>query len=153
MRSRFTVVLAAATFILTVVSTASWAKEAPTQPSTHKIIGHKMLESKKRREPVPVQPVIHDGILYEAPWEGSPYGYTLDGGILVARDSKTQELLWSRKIYTSEQNASIESDKHDVFISSIALADDKASLLIENEAGDKFRFLFATSLIVENNAK
>ena len=103
-----------------------------------------MTESKKRREPAPVSPVEAKGILYEAPVNGSLFGFQQDGGIVIARDSKTQALLWSRRVYPIHIDAAMESDKQDVFISKMTLATDSAKLMIENEAGDTFSLDLST---------
>ncbi len=103
-----------------------------------------MTESKKRREPAIVSPVEVNGTIYEAPVNGSLFGFQQDGGIVIARDSKTKALLWSRRVYPVRLNETMESDKQDVFIAKMTLATDNAKLMIENEAGDSFALDLST---------
>lgn len=98
-----------------------------------------MTGDKKRREPKSVPPLEVGGIRYEAPFQGVPYGYRQDGGIVVARDVASKRLLWAQKIYSISHDDSREDDKQDVFITSMILGEDGKSLFITNERGEHFQ--------------
>lgn len=93
---------------------------------------------KKRRAPPEVLPVVVDGMRYEAPLLGQPYGYAQDGGIVVARRADTGALDWTRRIYGVVRDAAMEGDKQDVFIERMTLSPDRRRLLIVNEHGRMF---------------
>ena len=99
---------------------------------------------KKRNEPAIVPHIEHNGIRYEAEQSGPRLGYSQDGGIVAARDAATGELQWSLRIYPIHYDASIESDKQEVFISAMTLSGDGASILIVNEAGKRFELRLST---------
>ncbi len=99
---------------------------------------------KKRQEPAIVPHIEHNGIRYEAEQSGPRLGYSQDGGIVAARDAATGELQWSRRVYPVHYDTSIESDKQEVFISAMTLNRDGASILIANEAGERFELRLST---------
>ncbi|WP_295580575.1 hypothetical protein [uncultured Lamprocystis sp.] len=98
-----------------------------------------MAADKKRREPAPVAPVESGGLRFEAPFAGVPFGYQQDGGILVAWDIATRTVAWTQRIYRNVYDDTIESDKQDVFITDLQLADGGATLLVRNEQGEQYR--------------
>ena len=93
---------------------------------------------KKRRAPPEVPPVVVNGMRYEAPLLGQPYGYAQDGGIVVARRADTGALDWTRRVYDVVRDAAMEGDKQDVFIERMTLSPDRRRLLIFNEHGHIF---------------
>ena len=97
-----------------------------------------MAEDKKRRAPADVEPVRHGGLRYEAPLMGSPFGFAQDGGIVIARNADTGDLVWTCSVYTTLIDPQMEGDKQDVFIKSLALAADGKHLAIVNERGQRF---------------
>ena len=98
-----------------------------------------MAADKKRREPADVQPVEHGGLRYEAPRQGTPFGYHQDGGFVTARDVASGALVWSQRVYVVNYGDDIESDKQDVFIKALTLSDDARALLVVDERGERYR--------------
>jgi hypothetical protein len=98
-----------------------------------------MATDKKRREPADVQPVHHDGLRYEAPRLGTPFGFGQDGGIVTAHDAATGSLVWSQRIYVVDCGGDIEDDKQDVFVKALTLSDDGRALLLVDERGERYR--------------
>lgn len=103
---------------------------------------------KKRQEPPSVPPIEHQGVRYEAVPSGPRLGYSQDGGILAARDARTGELQWSRRIYPVHYDGSIESDKQEVFISAMSLSEDGDRILIVNEQGRRFQLMLGTCAVI-----
>ncbi len=93
---------------------------------------------KKRREPVDVPPVVVDGVRYEAPRLGTPFGFDQDGGFVTARRADSGALVWTRRVYEMPHDPSMEDDKQDVFIKQLALTADGQRLLVVNERGQRF---------------
>ena len=98
-----------------------------------------MAADKKRRAPADVEPVRHGGLRYEAPVIGDPFGFGQDGGIVIARDDSTDELVWSQRVYAVPHGSDIEDDKQEVYIKALTLTDDRRALLVINERGERFR--------------
>ena len=98
-----------------------------------------MAADKKRREPADVEPVRHGGLRYEAPVVGDPFGFGQDGGVVIARDDSTDELVWSQRVYAVTHGSDIEDDKQDVFIKALSLTDDGCALLVVDERGERYR--------------
>jgi hypothetical protein len=97
-----------------------------------------MTEHKKRRAPADVEPVRLDGLRYEAPLMGQPFGFGQDGGIVTARDDATGDLVWSQRVYTVDDGDDIEEEKQEVYIRTLALTDDRRALRVVNERGQRF---------------
>jgi hypothetical protein len=97
-----------------------------------------MPADKKRREPADVEPVRHGGLRYEAPLMGGPFGFAQDGGVVIARDDVTGDLVWAQRVYVVTCDDDIEDDKQEVYIKSLALTDDQRTLRVVNERGERF---------------
>lgn len=94
--------------------------------------------SAKRVGPKAVIPVTFNGVSYEALPLGKERGLEQNGGYIIAKDIATGKELWLAKIYTTVYDPDLETDVQDVFIQSIKLSDDKASLNITDEKGRQF---------------
>ena len=93
---------------------------------------------KKRSGPDPVDPVRSGGIRYEAvPW-GKARGLELNGGFVAAIDEKTGAELWLLKVYDVGYDGDMESDKQDVFVTSLEIDRAGRRLTVESEAGDRY---------------
>jgi len=69
-------------------------------------------------------------------WEGE--GLEQNGGYIIAKDIATGKELWLARYTQRCTNPDLETDVQDVFIQSIKLSDDKASLNITDEKGRQF---------------
>lgn len=105
------------------------------------------MAEKKRRDPEPVEPVVLNGIRYEAPILGGEVDEHQDGGIVAAIDEKTGRLLWTAVIYPQEHDPDMEDDKQDVFIRSMAPDAKGKRLKIVNELGKAFWLDLATQKV------
>ncbi len=94
------------------------------------------MADRKREEPAPVEPVILDGVRYEAPLLGGEVGAAQDSGVLAAFDATTGALLWTVIVYVHENP---DDEDPEVYITSIAVAADGRTLCIVNEHGLEFR--------------
>jgi hypothetical protein len=83
-----------------------------------------------RLEPAYVQPVEYQGLRFEAPHNKRGY--------IEARDAKTNELLWEKRVYYKPLDPRIEADNQWVFITALEIAGNK--LVVRNEAGEQFLF-------------
>ena len=96
----------------------------------------------KRAAPLDVEPIEHAGVRYEAPhwcWgieSQSPGDLCSNGGIVQAFEARTNRLLWTLRIYTTEYDPDLERDVQDVFITSLSI--DGIHLIVENEQGAVF---------------
>jgi hypothetical protein len=97
-----------------------------------------MPADRKRRAPAHIEPVRHGGLRYEAPHLGGPFGFGQDGGIVVARDDATGDLVWSQRVYVVSRDEAIEDDKQDVFVKSLSLSEDRQALRVADERGERF---------------
>lgn len=95
------------------------------------------MTDKKREEPEPVEPLVLDGVRYEAPLMGGDVGAPQDGGVLAAYDDATGRLLWTLVVYTHDNPDGDEDPE--VYIRSITPAGDGRSLCVINEHGQEFR--------------
>ena len=93
---------------------------------------------KKRSGPNPVDPVRFGGIRYEAmPW-GKARGLDQNGGYVAAIDEKTGNELWLLKVYDVGYDGDMESDKQDVFVTSLEIDREGRRLTVESEAGNRY---------------
>lgn len=75
-----------------------------------------MSKMAKREGPADVDPVSVGGIRFEALHWGKKEGLDQNGGYIVAIDPKSEERLWTLKIYDVVYDPERESDVQDVFI-------------------------------------
>lgn len=75
--------------------------------------------SKKRLAPPKAEPVVVDGIRYEAPVWGKTLGLGQNGGHLRAIDVATGDELWVLVVYEIFYDGDMEDDKQDRFITNI----------------------------------
>ena len=93
------------------------------------------ISAKRRYTPVP--PVVHDGVRYEQTNDRDRFGQY--GGVLAAYDVKTNDELWTLKVYQTEyDNDGMEHDVQDVFLTTLSINDAGTQLHAENEMNQKF---------------
>jgi len=80
--------------------------------------------SQKRVAPKEVKPVIIKNIKYSAP--------TSEMGFVVARDLKTDTIIWKKQVYKVRYNKDLEQDVQDVFIDSLTLLGNYLIIHTEN---------------------
>ena len=83
----------------------------------------------KRVAPRTVATVLHDGVEYSAP--------TTQMGTVVATDTASGKVLWSRQIYVVWFEPELEKDMQDCFVTSLSI--DGKALMVTNEAGRQYR--------------
>ncbi len=106
------------------------AKDQPTIPRGAK---------GKRAAPADVPAVKLGGVHYEVLHWGRMRDLPQNGGYLVAKDGKGQEM-WVQQIYSNVPDPKLEADVQDVFITSLRVAKDGKSLEMQDEQGRKYRF-------------
>lgn len=94
--------------------------------------------SAKRIAPKAVTPFVQDGVRYEVVVNGRPLGYEHRGGIIAAFDEISGAQLWHIQVYRNQYNDGLEKDVQDVYITTIAQAEDGKALLITNERRKRF---------------
>jgi hypothetical protein len=77
----------------------------------------------KRAAPQPVEPVLHDGVRYEAPVEKM--------GFVEAFDVVSGKKLWTLQVYRIEVDPSRERDVQDVYITKLEIVE--GGLLVTDE--------------------
>ncbi len=108
------------------------------------------MADKKRAEPDPIEPIVLDGIRYEAPHVSPADDNVPDGGVVVAIQQATGRLLWHAVIYDQPAyDPDMESDKQDVFITSMQASDDGTMLYIVNELGKEYRLDLKTQKVTK----
>ena len=83
----------------------------------------------KRAAPQTAATVTHDGIEYSAP--------TAQMGTVVATDTTSGKVLWTRQIYVVWFKPELEKDVQDCFVTSLSVND--SALMVTNEAGQQYR--------------
>ena len=111
------------------------------------VIATQAYADKKRRAPDAVPPVEINGVRYESVILGATYGYQQDGGIVIARDAKSGNLLWSQIIYATNYNDDKESDKQDILIKSMTSIKNGKYLMITNEHGERYELNLSTRVV------
>lgn len=82
----------------------------------------------KRRAPAPVEPVVHQGIRYEAPGEKA--------GVVEAFEDGTATKLWEVQVYKVHLDPGLERDVQDVFITKLQI--EGSDLLVTDERARQF---------------
>jgi hypothetical protein len=95
------------------------------------------MKSAKRRVPEP-EPVVHNGVRYEVEFGGKRRGFPHRGGVIAAVDEATGQVRWTVVVYRVTFNPNKEEDAQEVFITDLALSDDRRHLLVTNEENRRF---------------
>ncbi|MDT0681203.1 hypothetical protein RM543_00790 [Roseicyclus sp. F158] len=93
--------------------------------------------------PGDVEPVIEDGVRYEAVHWGKERGFAQNGGIVAARDEGSGEELWTAVIYEIEYGPK-SPQKYDRFITRMDLVEGGEALRIMDESGAVHRLDLST---------
>jgi hypothetical protein len=93
----------------------------------------KSMESAKRRVPS-VPPVSLGGTRYEVVRGARSRGFNQNGGVLAAVDVRSGKELWTLLVYETRYNDKEEQDVQDVFITHMAMSEDRKHLLIKSES-------------------
>jgi hypothetical protein len=115
---------------LLVIELPSAASESPAASEPKK--EHSM-ESAKRRAPAPVKPVVVKGVRYEQMRRAKDHGFTQSGGVIAAIEDKTDKVLWTVQLYTTEVDAAEEQDVQEVYVKELALDKSGHALLATDE--------------------
>ena len=91
------------------------------------------MESAKRRVPS-VPPVSLGGTRYEVVRGARSRGFNQNGGVLAAVDVRSGKELWTLLVYETRYNDKEEQDVQDVFITHMAMSEDRKHLLIKSES-------------------
>jgi hypothetical protein len=84
----------------------------------------------ERYPPPTVSPVLINGVEFRVP--------NLEEGVVEAWEIKSQEMLWTKKVYSTLKIPFQEKDTQWVFISKLTQNSKTNELLIENERGRKY---------------
>jgi hypothetical protein len=103
--------------------------------------------AKKRAAPAAVPPVSHSGIRYEAIPFGKARGLDQNGGLVAVIDEATGRELRVLRVYRIEYDPDLESDKQDLFITSLAVSADGGCLEVTDERGRRFTVDLATGQV------
>jgi len=101
--------------------------------------------SAKRAAPHAVPPVTYAGIRYVFPHFANENGTAQNGGVVQARDAKSDALLWTLKVYEVNHKPGMETDVQDVFITSARI--EKGLLVITNERNETYEIDLAKRLV------
>jgi hypothetical protein len=93
----------------------------------------------KRVGPPEVPPAHIGPLRIEALHWGRERGLGQNGGFIRAVDERTGTEEWVLQVYGIDYDPEMEEDVQDIFIRSIQLVDEDASLLIADERGRHFR--------------
>lgn len=91
------------------------------------------MESPKRRVPS-VAPVILGDTRYEVLRAAKTRGFKQNGGVLAAVDSRSGKELWTLLVYETSYDDKEEQDVQDVFITHMAISEDRKHLMIKSES-------------------
>lgn len=80
----------------------------------------------KRSGPAKVEPIIHEGVRYEAPNENGRRA------IIRASDAKTGKQLWEKEIFTVTIKPDLEQDVQWVFIKRLSIEQQKLIIVATN---------------------
>lgn len=97
----------------------------------------------KRLPPPTVASVSAGGVEYSAPHSLSYSGQ--NGGFIVAKGQKNQQVLWRKKIYNINYNKDLEKDVQDVYITTLRLKG--KTLVIHDEKSRTFCLNTMTQLV------
>ena len=97
-----------------------------------------MNKTSKREGPSKVEPVSVGGILFEALHWGKNEGFDQNGGYIAAIDPKSNERLWTLKIYDVAYDPERERDVQDVFITRLRKTLFGGKLKVYDEDGRVF---------------
>jgi hypothetical protein len=67
-------------------------------------------------------------------------------GSVEARDEKTDQLLWTTKVYSVAYDSNLETDVQDVFITKLEVANGK--LFVTNESNQKYQVDLKTGEVI-----
>jgi hypothetical protein len=148
MQNRFSMLLGAVMVVLLAAcnmqpsdahaQAAEAKRAAPAEPSKDQPTIPRGAKG-KRAAPAEVPAVKIGNVHYEVLHWGRMRDLPQNGGYLVAKDAKGQEIL-VQQIYSNVPDPKLEADVQDVFITSLRVAKDGKSLEIQDEQGRKYRF-------------
>jgi hypothetical protein len=98
--------------------------------------------------PIMVEPVVYDGVRYEALHWGKERDLGQNGGFIVAIDMDTGEELWVTRIYEIVYGDK-SPQKYDRFITEISLIEKGDALSVADETGAVHRLDLATRAVTE----
>jgi hypothetical protein len=100
----------------------------------------------KRGAPEEVPPIATDKAVFSVPH--FPEGDRIQGGgVVEARDPRTNRLLWQVRIYKTEHDEALEKDVQDVFIKSLTLDKVHNLLIMSDEKSRVFVLNLATKRV------
>ncbi len=102
----------------------------------------------KRVPPNEVPPIVTDKSVFSVPHfpEGGP---AQKGGVVEAREPKTNKLLWQVQIYKTQYDEKLEKDVQDVFITSLTLDKVHNLLIMSDEKSRIFVLNLATKKVTQ----
>ncbi|HKQ73767.1 MAG TPA: hypothetical protein VJ810_08585 [Blastocatellia bacterium] len=101
----------------------------------------------KRSAPKEVTPIAHEGVRYTAHHWVWANGRRIAGGYIEAFNAKTSKRLWRIKVYEAKSSPQLEKDVQDVFITSIAIENDK--LIVVNERNERYEMDLKTRKVAK----
>lgn len=118
--------------VLTALFSISACNEGKTPSPTGKV-------NKKRVGPADVNPIMQDGLRYEAIHWGKSRGLEQNGGYISAVDIASEKEAWLLKVYDISYDGDKEQDKQDRFITELYLGNHGQYLFIRNEKNELFK--------------
>ncbi len=102
----------------------------------------------KRVPPSVVPPIVTEKSVFSVPH--FPEGERAQkGGVVEAREPKTNKLLWQVQIYRTQYNKELEKDVQDVFITSLTLDKVHNLLIMSDEKSRVFVLNLASKKVTE----
>ncbi|EXI69849.1 MAG: hypothetical protein AW08_00342 [Candidatus Accumulibacter adjunctus] len=123
-----------AAFLAAALAATSPSQAAPGADTPKE----KTMESAKRRVPT-VKPLLYQGVRYEPLRRAREQGFAQSGGVLAAADAASGKTLWTSQLYETSFDPNEERDVQEVYIESLALDANTASLVATDERKRRWR--------------
>lgn len=103
--------------------------------------------NKKRVAPINIDPVILNGIRFEAVHWGKSRGLKQNGGFISAVNIASDKEIWLLKVYKINYDGDKEQDKQDCFITELYLDKNGLYLYVKNESNEMFEINISSKKI------
>jgi len=124
--------------VLSIVS-CSINAAVPAQVATSQVAAEDAHIHKKRAGPEAVSPIVIGAVQYEAVNWGKAQGLPQNGGYVRAVDVATGRALWLLRVYEVHYDSSMEGDKQDEFIASLAADEEGKILTVVTDRGARYQ--------------
>ena len=103
----------------------------------------------KSAAPKEVQAIATEQAVFSAPHFGFENGTDQNGGVILAHDPKTKNLLWRIKIYNTNCSKELEKDVQDAFIKTLSFDKVHNLLVMSDEKSRVFVLNLSTKKVTQ----